>query len=350
MLVADREGAIAWTLAGRLPQRRAYSGRLPVVHSLGDRGWDGFLPPELTPSLVYPKDGYLSSANERLFGGDRLAALGDGGYAAPARARQLRAGVAAAAERGSLAPADMLALQLDDRSLELQHWRDLLVTALSKPGAPSTDERRALLRLARTWDGRAGADSAGQLIARTFRRAVEKAVMEPLMEPCVEKFPGFRWTRFNSGPAIRKILEERPAHLLDPRFGSWEALLLQAADDTAAACAPLGEKTWADQNTAAIRHPLLRGLPRLLSSWADMPADPLSGDSDVPRVARPSFGASERFAVSPGRESEAYLHMPGGQSAHPLSPWFRAGHQAWVRGVAQPFLPGPAKATLVLKP
>ena len=61
-------------------------------------------------------------------------------------------------------------------------------------------------------------------------------------------------------------------------------------------------------------------------------------------------GASERFAVSPGREAEGYFHMPGGQSGHPLSPYYRAGHEAWVRGEATPFLPGPAERSLTLVP
>ena len=79
-----------------------------------------------------------------------------------------------------------------------------------------------------------------------------------------------------------------------------------------------------------------------------MPRDSLPGDSDMPRVQSPSHGASERLVVSPGRESEGIFHMPCGQSAHPLSPFFRAGHDAWVHGEPTPFLPGATKYTLVL--
>jgi penicillin amidase len=70
----------------------------------------------------------------------------------------------------------------------------------------------------------------------------------------------------------------------------------------------------------------------------------------MPRVQGPSFGASERMVVAPGHESEGFAHMPGGQSGHPLSPYYRAGHAAWVRGEPTPFLPGPAQHTLVLQP
>ena len=61
-------------------------------------------------------------------------------------------------------------------------------------------------------------------------------------------------------------------------------------------------------------------------------------------------GASERFAVSPGREEDGYFHMPVGQSTHPLSPYFGRGHAAWVEGKTTPFLPGPPLHTLPLSP
>jgi penicillin amidase len=69
----------------------------------------------------------------------------------------------------------------------------------------------------------------------------------------------------------------------------------------------------------------------------------------MPRVQHPDNGASERFIVSPGHEDEGIFHMPGGQSGHPLSPYYRAGHDAWVHGYQTPFLPGAAEHTLILK-
>ena len=82
-----------------------------------------------------------------------------------------------------------------------------------------------------------------------------------------------------------------------------------------------------------------------------MPAEMLPGDKDMPRVQGASFGASERFAVSPGHEVDAYFEMPGGQSGHPLSPYYRRGHERWARGEPPaPFLPGQAAHTLTLTP
>ncbi len=81
-----------------------------------------------------------------------------------------------------------------------------------------------------------------------------------------------------------------------------------------------------------------------------MPAYPQAGDDRMPRVARPSSGASERMVVSPGHEERGIFHMPGGQAGHPLSPYWGAGHDDWAFGRPSPFLPGPTRWTLTLVP
>ena len=115
------------------------------------------------------------------------------------------------------------------------------------------------------------------------------------------------------------------------------------AEDAHATC------RWGEVNASVIRHPLSRAVP-VLSRWLDMPREPMGGDHDMPHVHTPGFGASERFAVSPGHETEAYFHMPGGQSGHPLSPFYSNSHDAWTKGEPTPFLPGPAEHTLTLVP
>jgi penicillin amidase len=98
-----------------------------------------------------------------------------------------------------------------------------------------------------------------------------------------------------------------------------------------------------------MQHPLSLAVARL-SPWLDMDPEPLPGDDQMPRVQAPDFGASERMVVSPGREAEGLFTMPGGESGHPLSAYYRAGHEAWAHGEGRPFLPGPAEHTLRLVP
>ena len=150
-------------------------------------------------------------------------------------------------------------------------------------------------------------------------------------------------------------MTEQPAHLLDPRFSSWREFVLSAVDETIAGierdCGEgrLDSCSWGERNTVSIHHPLSRAIPSL-GRWLDMPSVPMAGDHDMPHVHVSGFGASERFVVSPGDEATGILHMPGGQSGHPWSPFYRAGHEAWVRGEPTPFLPGPTQHTLTLHP
>jgi penicillin amidase len=150
------------------------------------------------------------------------------------------------------------------------------------------------------------------------------------------------------------LAHERPDRLLDPAQKSWEALLLAAADDVTADAKKAGlalpEFTWGERNRLKMQHPFGRFLPGLLARRLNMPAVPLPGDADMPRVHNMGFGQSERMIVSPGREAEGIMQMPGGQSGHPFSPFYRAGHDAWVKAEPTPFLPGPAVHTLTLKP
>ena len=85
-------------------------------------------------------------------------------------------------------------------------------------------------------------------------------------------------------------------------------------------------------------------------TFLNLPSDPLPGDIYTPRASTPRTGPSERMAVSPGRESEGILHIPTGQSGHPLSPFYRNSHEAWVEGRATPLMPGPTTHTLMLLP
>jgi penicillin amidase len=215
--------------------------------------------------------------------------------------------------------------------------------------------RRELRAYVDNWGGRASIDSVGFRATRAFRRVLVDQLSDVLVSPCKKVDPKFSIARLDrtEGPVWR-LVSQRPEHMIDPRYANWDELLLAAADAVIAEAtkdgAKLSDYTWGNYNTTRIQHPLSLAVPAL-AGWLDMPGRALSGDSaDMPRIQAPSMGASQRMAVSPGRESEGYLHMPCGQSGHPLSPHYRDAHEAWEEGKPTPFLPGPAIHKLTLKP
>ena len=349
---ADSGGRIAWTVIGAIPRRVGQPGPIPVSWADGTNAWDGWLEPEEYPRVVDPPGGLIWSANARVVGGEMLEIIGDGGYDLGARARQIRDDLRALE---GATETDMLAVQLDDRALFLERWRELLLDLLDEQAIrdhPRREEYRDLVQT--TWTGRASVDSVAYRLVRAFRIFTFERVYGWLTAPCGaadEDFSVYRLPQ-REGPLWR-LVTERPQHLLEPDSESWRNELLAVVDATIDSYAesglPLAEQTWGDRNTLAMRHPLSRAVPAL-SRWLDMPRQQLPGDSKMPRVQSPGFGASQRMAVSPGHETEAYFHMPGGQSGHPLSPYYRAGHDAWVEGEATPLLPGPGEHTLLLLP
>jgi penicillin amidase len=351
LLLASSDGRIAWTLAGPIPRRFGHSGRLPSSWADGQRGWSGWLEPMNYPQIVDPPSGRLWTANGRVVDGTWLEVIGDGGYALGARARQIRDALLA---REQFAEADFLAMQLDDRALFLERWRELLLTTLTPERLRADPRREELRNFVMNWGGRAAPDSVGYRVVRTFRLAVRERAFAPLIAACQQADPDFDYGSFrqHEGP-LWPLVSQQPAHLLDPRYPDWPALLQDAADamlaELTADGRSLATKTWGDAQPIRIQHPFSRLLP-WLSHWLDMPQQTLPGDLYMPRIQTPTNGASERLIVAPSREAAAILHTPGGQSGHPLSPYYRAGHDAWADGLPMPLEPGSTAHRLTLQP
>jgi penicillin amidase len=352
-VVADRGGRIAWTIIGAIPRRTGFDGRVPVSWADGSRGWRGWLAPAEYPRIVDPGSGLLWTANARTVAGEMLRKLGDGNYPPAARARQIRDALMAlgvATERG------LLGIQLDDRALFLERWRRLLLEEVLTPGAVAGHPRRTEMRrlIEHSWSGRASVESVGYRLVRAYRLFASEMAFTALTAPCTRADPRFAYRHRQWEDPLWKLVAEKPRHLLDPGYETWDAWLLAVVDRTLEFFLPdgqgtLADKTWGARNTTRIAHPLSRALP-LLGRWLDAPPRQLPGDSDMPRVQAPAAGATQRMVVSPGRESLGIFHMPGGQSGHPLSPHYRDGHEAWAAGDPTPFVPGPPVRRLTLVP
>ena len=350
-VAGDRDGHIGWTIYGRIPTdigAERTSGHSPWTTE-GDH-----------PRIVDPPAGRIWTANARptdderqeaAIGGD-LASLGSG-YDLGARARQIRDDLMAL--EGPATPAQMLQIQLDDRAVFLTRWRDFLLGLIDDESMRGHPKRAEFRKLVESWKARADVDSVGYRLVRGYRTETENAVWQMIaraLEIPAEDSPMLP-SRFEV--PLWQLIHEQPMHMLAADYPSWRDYLLAQLDETIADLekncgrAGLDHCTWGTRRIVHVQHPISRSLP-FLSGLLDMPALGLPGDHDMPRVQDGEFGASERFSVSPGHEDQGYFHMPGGQSGHPLSPYYRAGFLEWARGQPLPFLPGAAEHMLVLQP
>ena len=354
LVAVDREGSIGWSIAGPIPRRRGFDGRIPESWADGTRSWDGYLEPGEIPAIRNPESGLLWTANNRLVDGAFLDRIGRGGsYAHGERARLIRDRLRAVEAADEAA---MLDIQLEDRADELAVWRELFLDALEGADEPLAAE--ALRVLKEGWTGRASVDSAAYPLVRNARLDLFARVYGPLTAPAAGRLPDFSpWVAVHwPGPLLR-LARERPAHFIPPGASSWDEALRQSVFGSAArgsAAGPLAERTWGEENVVHIRHPLSPALPpplsRILAPFLDAPPRGLPGDTGLPRSQDGDHGPSNRFAVAPGREGAGILHMPGGQSGHPGMPYYLSGHRDWEEGRATPFLAGPTEWTLTLVP
>jgi penicillin amidase len=350
LVVGDTGGRIAWTVAGRVARSAGpdrYFGAL-VFRDAADH-----------PRIADPPVGRLWTANQRVVDGALEKALGDDevdvgadGYDIGARARQIRDGLLGLTHPAT--EADMLAIQLDARALFIARWRELLLTLIDEPAMLDAPRRREFRDLVSQWKPEASPDSVGYRLVRAYRSHALDALWRGLVAELLGADVNLRRpAQFEA--AGWRLVSERPAAVAPPAKdgADWRAFLLQELDRTLAElaqeCGSLAACTHGEGVPVRVRHPLARAVP-LLSRLLDMPTRQLPGDHHMPRVQDGAFGASERFAVSPGREAEGYLELPGGPSGHPLSPFYRSGFDDWAAGRPTPFLPGPAAHKLLLQP
>jgi penicillin amidase len=351
-VAGDAGGNVAWTIAGKIPQRGDFDPMRPADWS-ESTGWTGWLASEDYPRILNPESGRIWSANARVADGQALEIIGDGGYDLGARARQIRDGLFAS---DTFEPADMLIIQMDDRALFLSRWRELLIDVLDDETVADDKQLAEYRRLAENWIPEASPESVGYRLVRAFRLEVQARVFHALTAPVRDAYGDDVKLRISNQfeAPLWSLLTERPEHLLPADYETWQELMVAAVRENIRYFeenfeGSLASRTWGERNTALIQHPLSRALPAL-AGYLDMPREPLAGDVDLPKAQGPRFGASQRFSVAPGDEENGLMHMPTGQSGHPLSDFYRRGHDDWVSGRPSPFLPGASEYKLTLLP
>lgn len=352
IVAVDRSSNIGWSLMGRLHRRANYDPSVPASWRADGTGWIGWRAADEYPRVINPPEGRIWSANNRMIDAELwFEFLGEGRYDLGARAGQIRDALRSLPRA---TPRDLAAIQVDDRALFLMRWRDLLLEQLDDSRARADARYGEVRERVSAWLGRAAAADVGYRVVRAFRNHVRANVYDMLTEgarsdaPQVEFAPSPQF----EGP-LWALVTERPSHLLSSKYEDWHDLLARSLEavlvDLSSRCESLSDCTWGEENTLSMRHPLSSAIP-LIGRWLDMPAVPMDGDSAMPRVQGPSFGASERLVVAPGQEASGLIQMPGGPVNHPLSRFYGAGHEQWVRGEPRPLLPGKPQHVLELAP
>jgi penicillin amidase len=346
-MLADRAGEIAWVVNGPLPRRIGFDGSRPESLADGSRRWDGWLEP---PRRFGGAGGALYTANSRTLPAGEADGLSRM-WMRPLRAKRI---ADLLADGAPLDEHGALAMQLDTRADGYDVLRDVVLEVV--PAA----EREPLLARARAhaaaWNGHADVDQPGFRLLHAFYRTLLERALTPLLAPAIAADPAFVYRWPLADETLRRLLDERPAHLLTSEHRDWRAFLRAVLHDTLIAIErdptrPGIDAPWGEANELSVAH-VFAGLGALapLRSWLRLPPAPLPGSTLSLRVAAPDYGAVLRLAVAPGRLESGILELAGGQSGHFLSAQFRDQSADWLAGARTPFLAGPEVSRIVLTP
>ncbi len=349
IVMADARGDIAWTIGGFLPKREGFAGGLDEGWANGTTRWLGNREGEDRPQLVRPDSGVLFTANNRVVSLRNGASELGRDFALGVRAQRIRE---LFGEADQWTEREVFDVALDTRSALLDPYREHLLASM--PNAADDELVDRALEIVRGWNGTSDADQAAFRLLRAFRSRLQQTVLSPLLAPAAADGQEWVYVSFSGDEPVLRLLEERPEHLLDPRYADWDDLVRRVFVGMVRDFGPGGdggiETPWGERNQSRVAHPFADMAPAPMRRMLEIPPASQSGDTSSVRVARPTFGASERFAISPGRLEEGLIHMPGGQSGKPLSPHFRDQHGAWDSGEPLPLLPVEVRRVLELRP
>lgn len=176
VVYADEKN-IGWIATGKYPARKGASGLFPRIGWTGEDDWDGFYAPSENPAILNPREGYVATANHKIWDNETELWVSSSWYSADRadRAKELLAG------SSQHTAADMAKFQGDVHSHTGKRLKELLFNPRFAPDLTTAIERlpsaeniraREALTILKDFDGALSKDSVGALIYENFASAM----------------------------------------------------------------------------------------------------------------------------------------------------------------------------------
>ena len=346
-MLADSQGNAGWRPIGAVTARTS-----PTLFAIDEKDYSElWLQQEANlPTYINPSHGRLWSANARVISANDFLRYGDGGYAVGARGLQIRDRLF---EKQTFNEQDFYAIQMDNEARFIMPWHTKLTNLLNK----NTKLYSKDIEILKQWNQCACPESIGYTLARRYRSTVINSLLAPIYEHMQDNKLSLSAALRGIEPAIWQLLDKESQDWLPSAFASYDEFLFASYEMTktdlikqySADTETLEGLEWGNVNKLKIQHPFAAQLGPL-AGLLNMPEVDGFGDSYMPAVQLPKFGASQRLIVRPGNEAKAILTVPGGQSGHPLSPFFSAGFNDYAEAESTPLLPGAVSHTIRISP
>jgi penicillin amidase len=393
VVYADIEGNIAYSFPGKIPIRAKSSGRLPVPGWTDEYEWLGYFPFEALPHFSNPPQGFIASANNRVFREDYPIEIelepisGD-------RAQRIAEMILDPTLRQEDEKIDLgfvQKMQYDQVSPSARViLRHLVQLPLNVSAHRPETEIHAALKLLKAWDGALSADSPATAIYQVFIHKLAEILLAHRLDPPT---PRGKPTKGNSAkssltsrylgqgptpvlaetslfaerwlPWLAQTLADPDAYWFDLGHGEKRDEVVQEALRAALDVLKLRlgsdmqQWSWGRLHQCTFRHSL--GSHPLLAELFNRGPYPIGGDSttiwatgagyedfDVPASSATSDPASTatpiiigppyRMIVDLGDLRNSLSLLAPGQSGNLASPHYDDQIQAWFQGKYHPML------------
>jgi penicillin amidase len=347
VVVADRQGAVAYFCAGKFP-RRPWAGRGPVIldGASPEHAWQGYLSWAEHPRLVDPPEGVLATANNRV-AAKAPQTIACGFWEPPYRAARI---TGLLLECHQATAKDMARIQTDIHSVQAAG----ILARLVRPTAETLHNARArqAASLLMAWDCRMTAESPAPLLYHLFYQQLLQRCFRPALE---RHAPGL-FTRYFS--LLHLAVPAADAALLTGDGGCFPGGVAEVVEESLAAAwqeaadrlgaDPAGWR-WGMLHTLTFYHALGRA-----RSWIARPLDwlfrlnrgPYPRPGDGMTVNLGAFPLTEPFGVMAGPSYRQIVDLgdpeasrwalAGGTSGDPRSPHYADQIEPWLRGEYRP--------------
>ncbi len=329
---ASTDGTIAYKANGKIPIRKKGDGLLPVPGWTDEYGWDDYIPYDELPRTVNPKEGFISTANNKVIGDDYPYHISHD-WAQPFRQMRIQEVLSGTTH---ITAEDMMNLQMDQMNLQAKEFLPFFIDLLE---VSSNDKIRQALSILVEWDYFDSPEQAAPLLFNLWMIEIQEVLFEEeIPQETLDLFGGMRQA---VDQLLRKAIEGKPGPWIDEHEGIVNVLeesLLRVIEEIKSQQGNNMEKwQWGDYHQIYFPHPLssVKPLHLLFNQEGKVPV----GGSAVTVQAAAfkddgtvNHGGSWRFVIDMTDSTIGYHLVGPGQSGHVFHKWFHDQLDKWVDG------------------
>jgi penicillin G amidase len=348
---AANDGTIAYKANGKIPIRKKGDSLLPVPGWTGEYEWEGYIPFNELPKVVNPKEGFISTANNKVISDDYPYHISHH-WAQPFRQIRIQEVLM---EKENFTIIDMQALQMDQLNLQAKEFVPILLKQLPNNHSP---QQKEVVEALEKWNYQDNVDIGAPLIFHLWMKNIKATLFEDeIPEEMMRLFGGQKQA---VDELLRRAVEGKPGPWISSK-GGLEAVMNTSLDATISEIQKqqggnMEDWKWGNYHQVQFTHPLsaVNPLNYLFNFGSSLP---VGGSSVTVQAASynqdglVNHGGSWRFVIDGADFTKGYHIVGPGQSGHVLSKWYHNQMDDWVNGEYHVTkLDNPIGEKLLLKP